>query len=127
VTRIEWREIPPGIPARRCSVCGSTRHLRQERHHVVRAQVVRRCGGSVYDARNRLLICGRCHDGQTNRSQKIPLVALPDCAYEFAVELLGPGRAYNLLRREYEGNDWRLENLLAQSAENGQAVRRAEA
>jgi len=125
VTRAEWRALPP-LRDRRCVACGS-RNLRRERHHVIREQVVRRAGGSVFDARNRVLLCWRCHAEHTNRAQKIALACLPDSAFEFARELLGPGRAYNLLRREYSGEDERLEVLLSESAESPPPVRRAKA
>jgi hypothetical protein len=58
----------------------------------------------------------RCHRRHSDAVQRIPLTALPDGAFQFAAELLGPGKAYNELRRTYGGHDERLEELLREGA-----------
>jgi hypothetical protein len=73
---------------------------------------VTRHGGDVWDLRNRLPAPALAHAQHTAGAARFPLALLPDSAFVFAVELLGPGRAYNLLRREYAGEDARLDALL---------------
>lgn len=67
------------------------------------------------DPRNLVWAGYRCHAAHHNRSHPYELRWLPDSAYEFAAEVLGPGRAYEYLRRRYTGPDVRLDALLAQS------------
>lgn len=107
MTRAAWRADRPT----RCEVCGG--RGRKRAHHVVYAQTVRREGGDLYAIANRLWVCDPCHERHHGRSRVIALSKLPDSAFEFAAELLGPGRAYNDLRRHYAGEDPRLQALLA--------------
>lgn len=100
--------------AQTCAVCSKRR--RTERHHVLRAQTVRREHGDLSDPRNKIEICSRCHGRHTSGMERIKLAVLPDAAFEFAVDLLGPGKAFNRIRAEYAGEDARLDALLAASA-----------
>lgn len=105
MTRRAWRDHPKA-----CERCG--RRGRVERHHLIRSQVVSRHHGDVYDPRNRLVLCPACHPDGPRGSARLPIAAVPDSAFEFAAELLGPGKAYNELRRFHEGEDPRLDALL---------------
>lgn len=97
VTRAAWRADRPT----RCEVCGGRGRL--EAHHVIRDQVVRREHGDTYDPRNRLMTCPRCHPDGAQGGRRLPIEHVPDRAIEFAVELLGPGKAYNELVRWHPG------------------------
>lgn len=98
---------------RRCQVCGDDQGL--EAHHIVYRQAVERAGGDVWDVRNRLVVCHLCHFRHHSHHRLIPLRALPDKAFEFAAELLGPGKAWGYLARRYQGPDYRLDELAASS------------
>jgi hypothetical protein len=104
------RDRSPICPA--CRLPYGLEGRRRERHHGLKDQIVRREGGNVYDVRNRWVICSDCHERHTNRSRVLPAWLIPDSVIEFAVELLGPGKAFNALTREYEGDDVRLQALL---------------
>lgn len=81
-------------------------------HHVVYEQKVRREGGAVWDPRNALTLCDLCHTSHHRRGSKVvPLSALTDGNYAFAVELLGAA-AFDYLRRRYVGDDPRLDRIL---------------
>lgn len=82
------------------------------RHHVVTAQVIRRERGNERDARNLVPVCFACHAAHHNRAAPFELAMLPDSVFEFAVELLGVGAAYEYLRRFHAGHDERLEGLV---------------
>ena len=53
--------------------------------------------------------------GHHNGTRRFSLALLPDVAYEFAGELMGPA-AYDYLRRRYDGEDPRLDALLLEDA-----------
>jgi hypothetical protein len=95
----------------RC-VCGCMRRAVHS-HHVVYQQELRRRGGSTTDVRNIVRIAGKCHRWHHDRHVVLPLAVLPDGAFEFAVELMGAGAAYEYLRRRYAGEDPRLAALLS--------------
>jgi hypothetical protein len=82
-------------------------------HHVVYRQHLRQHGGDDKDARNLVPVAFSCHGAHHNRSRPLRLHMLPDAVFEFAVELMGAGRAYEYLRRVYDGSDMRLEFLLS--------------
>lgn len=106
-----------GTKAVSCARCGvgNALHL----HHVIYRQEVRRRGGWVFDPRDGLTLCVACHTSHHKnlRENTLPLVLLRDENYEFAAELMGPGAAYEYLRRRYGGEDERLEGLLVKFAE----------
>lgn len=90
-------------------------------HHVVQLKHIKEYSEDaqiLYDPRNALRLCNdlsgsNCHGNHHNGGDKrVPLSALRDENYEFAVELLGTGRAYEYLRRLYRGEDPRLNALL---------------
>jgi hypothetical protein len=81
-------------------------------HHVVYQQHVRRAGGDLNDPRNLMVVSDAEHERHHNRSRPFQLSRLPDSAFEFAAELLGPDAAFNYLRRRYVGDDLRLDALL---------------
>lgn len=90
----------------------------EQAHHVVYRQEIERLVGKsaghvIYDLRNRLVVCADCHERHHNRSRPLTLAVLPDSAFEFAVELLGAGKAFEYLRRRYSGQDQRLADLIA--------------
>lgn len=84
----------------------------KERHHVVYAQHCRAAGASTGDLRNIVAVATACHAAHHNRSRPLELRVLPDSVFEFAAEVLGPGKAFNYLERRYAGADPRLDALL---------------
>jgi hypothetical protein len=68
---------------------------------------------AIADERNLVPVAFRCHANHHARSRPYALSMLPDSVFEFAAELLGPGKAYNRLRRVYVGEDARLDALLS--------------
>ena len=104
---------------RRC-VCGCGRKKGLHRHHVVYQQELRRIAGTevaramtlAMDPRNIVLVAFRCHGQHHARREVLPLRVLPDSVFEFALEVLGAGRAFEYLRRHYAGDDPRLDALL---------------
>lgn len=93
--------------------CGNPGGRWLAQHHVIYEQVVRRVGGDIYDPRNSLTLCDVHHAKHHKRSEPLTLDLVPDAAFEFAADLLGPGKAYNELRRWHDGEDPRLDALLA--------------
>jgi hypothetical protein len=83
------------------------------RHHVITRQELRKHGGDPKDERNLVWVAFECHGGHHSGAARLPLVRLPDACFEFAVELVGAGLAYELLGRYYAGDDPRLEALLS--------------
>ena len=68
---------------------------------------------ALKDKRNLLPVAFGCHMDHHNRGKPFALAVLPDSVYEFAVELMGAGAAYEYLRRRYAGEDGRLDALLS--------------
>jgi hypothetical protein len=97
-----------------CVSCGAPDRL--QLHHVVYAQEVRRRGGDAFDPRDSLTLCLPCHTRHHRllKEQTVDLKVLRDVNYEFAVELMGLGPAYEYLRRRYCGTDERLDALLVE-------------
>lgn len=93
-----------------CAVCNGARGGWHP-HHVVYAQHLKAEGHPIYDARNALRLCPDCHAAHHARSKVIPLRKLLDIHFEYAFEKLGV-RAYDYLRRLYDGEDARLEHWL---------------
>lgn len=98
-------------------------------HHVIYQSAIRRALGLhgrksvaspirerlanlTADRRNLVPVSLTCHGNHHAGSHRYPLEALPDSVFEFAVEALGEGPAYNWLARHYQGTDPRLEALL---------------
>lgn len=89
-------------------------------HHIFTRQQLKRIAGkdkAYYrrleaDRRNLMLVTKQAHDAHHNASPKLGLWQLPDSAFEFGAEVFGAGKAYNALRRNYSGEDPRLEALL---------------
>lgn len=112
----------------RC-ICGCDERVAAQ-HHVVYKQELKRVasergdgrrpggwpGGSwktlVNDPRNLVHVAFDCHGAHHLRAKPYRLVMLPDSVFEFAAEVLGPGKAFNYLRRRYDGKDERLDALL---------------
>lgn len=100
------------------------------RHHIVTQAQLRAIAGRerdkakqgklsqqlTHDRRNLVWLAFSCHMNHHARSGVLPLVILPDSAFEFAVETLGAGLAYETLRRAYRGTDVRLDALLEMAA-----------
>lgn len=101
-------------------ICGCGDDAVHDHHVISRQRLKRECDGdaALYgrwerDRRNLVAMSSGCHFGsQHNRTAPLPLVKLPDSVFEFAVEVLGHGPAYNALRRDYAGEDPRLDALL---------------
>lgn len=108
--KLVWREALQ--PACENPLCRwETPRRERNQHHCIYAQHVRGAGGDVWDPRNSLTLCYDCH-ARHHGGDRIPLSALPDSVFEFAVELLGTGPTYNYLRRRYRGTDPRLDALI---------------
>lgn len=84
-------------------------------HHVVYQQHVRQFDGDLDDWRNLMPVDDLAHERHHKRTEPFSLSRLPNCAFEYAAELLGPERAFNYLRRRYSGDDPRLDALLEES------------
>lgn len=95
-------------------ICGCGKRA-VHRHHAIYRQHLRQHGGDENDRRNLVPMAHRCHGTHHSGAWRLPLAVLPDSVYEFALELLGPGPAFEYLRRRYQGEDWRLDELLARS------------
>lgn len=98
---------PMPLRATSCVVCG---RMAVQLHHVIYAQHIPR--EHRKDDRNLIPLCLRCHADHHSRQHPISLNLLPDSVYEFAVETLGSGPAYEYLRRRYAGHDEHLDELL---------------
>lgn len=94
-----------------CVACGSRRYV--QRHHVVKKQHVRNHGGDIWDPDNGLDVCDPCHDDH-HQTRCLELRLLTEPNLDFAFALLG-AYAYDYLRREYSGNDQRLERRLLEA------------
>lgn len=100
-----------------CQMCGkggSDWHP----HHVVYAQHLKLHGHPIYDTRNAMRLCIRCHQRHHNRSAVIPLTKLLDCHYQYAFEKLGLAARYYLEQR-YDGEDERLARFEAECEQQG--------
>lgn len=80
-----------------------------------KAAVSSRVAGLLRDKRNLIPVAFECHDAHHRGAERYRLHMLPDSVFEFAEELMGPGPAYEYLRRHYDGSDMRLELLLAKA------------
>lgn len=79
-------------------------------HHVCYRQHIP--AALLDDERNLVPVAFRCHGNHHAASKRYLLHMLPDSVFEFAAEVLGPGKAFNYLRRRYDGQDPRLDALL---------------
>lgn len=95
---------------RECKMCGRLGNY--ESHHVVeKAEIRRQCRlDLLWDPRNCMRLCSRCHDDHTDRGTPVPLRVLLDMHFEFAFELLGLGAGRYLLEK-YGGDDRRLDEF----------------
>ena len=98
MSRAQWRPRTG-----KCVVCGRRGPIWF--HHIVTRNHVEREGGDVWDFRNALpvgrpVLCS-CHADHHSAKQRIPIYLIPECAHDFAVELLGEDRAAAYWRRYY--------------------------
>jgi hypothetical protein len=100
------------VSARPKCVCGCGQRS-AALHHVVYRQHLRQHGGDDKDPRNLVPVAFACHGGHHSGAARLRLRVLPDSAFEFARELLGAALAYEVLGRYYQGEDPRLDALLA--------------
>lgn len=104
-------------------VCGCGESAVQ-RHHVVYQQDLRAAAVRLEattrellrDERNLVPVANLCHGRHHSGLRRFPLEVLPDAVFEFAVEVLGAGKAFNYLERRYAGGDPRLDALLEVAA-----------
>lgn len=82
---------------------GVERSLHQ--HHVVYRQHVKREGGDIWDPRNAIALCVRCHMTHHRRSNPLPIAALRRENIEFAEELFGKDAAGEYLLRRYSRSE----------------------
>lgn len=85
-------------------------------HHVIHQQHVRGAKGDEWDPLNAFTICRSHHRAHHDRRNVIPLTALGNSVFVFAVELWGCGKTYAYLRRYYSGSDPRMDMLLEHAA-----------
>lgn len=85
------------------------------RHHVVYRQHVASAGGDIWDLRNGVILDAARHAAHHSGMTPLALTDLPDSAFEFARELLGPPGAWSYLARRYAGTDPRLDALLREA------------
>jgi hypothetical protein len=108
-----WAAWRGAMTAQCCHPDCERASARLQQHHVVYVQHVPK-GVEVYDPRNGVTVCVRCHGSHHRRGTKvIPLSVLPDAAFAFAREVLGPGAAAEYLGKRYAGTDRRLDALEA--------------
>lgn len=88
-------------------------------HHVVTQQEIKRHATPgqksrlLKDKRNLVPMDFHHHGAHHSGARRIWLADLPDSVFEFAVELMGAGPAYEYLARYYRGDDERLDALLS--------------
>lgn len=82
-------------------------------HHAIYRQHLRQHGGDPKDTRNLVPMAFDCHFAHHSGARRLRLEALPDSVFEYAVELLGAGLAFETLGRYYAGDDPRLQALLS--------------
>lgn len=106
---------------RECRACG--RRGNYESHHVVEKSEIKRQGryDLLWDPRNCMRLCSRCHDAHTDRSIPIPLRELFDMHFDFAFELLGAA-APRYLTEKYVGDDRRLDEYREKAEEEDAAA-----
>lgn len=116
------------MASRRRCVCGCGRRAQHGvGHHVIYQQQLRKLTvrdvgppdiareiALIRDKRNLVPVALECHHAHHNGSRKLPLAVLPDGVFEFAGEVMGPGKAYDYLRRHYANDDPRHDALLAE-------------
>ena len=100
-----------GTRRARC-ICGCGQRAVHQ-HHAVYRQHLAQHGGDPKDDRNLVPVAFDCHGAHHSGAKRLKLSMLPDSVYQFAVELAGPGWAYEVLGRYYAGDDPRLEALLS--------------
>lgn len=107
-----------------CALCGAVGKPFHA-HHVVDKQTLKGWGipkADRYDTRNAMRLCEgldteRCHFQFENARAVIPLARLSDDNIEYAFEVAPtPGMAYEYLKREYGGEDARLERKFEEEA-----------
>lgn len=89
---------------RPCAVCDRWVVSTMEAHHVVEKQELKRRGLPLYDQRNALPLCGSCHEGHTNASQRVPFRKLRAENVAYAFEVLGEFASDYLGRRYPAGH-----------------------
>lgn len=105
----EWKRGAFFAAGGRCAVCGKwagwwdggppTPPGRGEAHHVLPARFLRSHGlhDRVWDSRNVMWCCARCHELHENGSRLFPASLIPESARKFAAEV-GPAAASRLER-----------------------------
>jgi len=89
------------IHGKRCVSCGAPA---TEAHHAIEAQYLRRHYPlHVYDTRNAVPVCGRCHANHTAATRRLPRACLPVEAETFAAAL----GLTHLLERYYRPSAYR--------------------
>lgn len=96
-----------------CAVCGSAGAF--DAHHAVSKQRLKKLGlrHLIYDPRNALRLCDRCHERYTNRVMKIQTSLLTEQNICFIWQVLKVA-GHNLLDRDYTG----IEHRYTQHEEN---------
>lgn len=86
-----------------CGMCGKGGRDHQA-HHVVYEQHLRDFGLPVYDGRNAMRLCERCHGRHHARYRVIPTKLLPAVAIEYGFDVFGAAAA-DYFRRYYDDRD----------------------
>lgn len=91
-------------------------------HHCITQQEIKKHGPRskrnqrLKDKRNIVPMDWGCHFRHHSGERRLYLDVLPDSVFEFAVEVMEAGPAYEFLRRYYKGADARLDALLEMAA-----------
>jgi hypothetical protein len=90
MARAWWEAVAKGKP---CVVCGRPEGV--QGHHVVSQAALRKVAKRfgydlatlLWDERNGIAVCERCHSAHTSAKKRIPVSVVPASAFEFADEL----------------------------------------
>lgn len=106
IERVLARDFRDAVLAKgSCRMCGGRP---DDPHHVVYQQHLRYDGHPLWDPRDGIPLCRRCHDAHHNGSNRIPVGKLAVENFEFAFEHLGE-YAYDYLQRRYVDPEHLLE------------------
>jgi hypothetical protein len=115
VERVLARDFRKAVLRGPCLACGASP---DDPHHVVYQQHLRERTLPLWDWRDGVPLCRRCHDAHHNRSRPLCCSLLPDAALEFAFEHLGAYASDYLSRRYADvGKDGRVSILLKRAWE----------
>ncbi len=97
--------------------CGCHQRAEPYPHHLITRQELRKYPDvDPDDPRNLVPVAMSCHRRHHDRFRPFSVHSLPTPVFDFAVEAMGAGAAYEFINRTYDGTDLRLERLLGEPA-----------